>query len=93
MSYMKAILYDHVPDADVVAKDIEESVRENVFQPICEKLRKHDDADNYSLVLHQVLSAVHSELVKTLNIIKDHQEAIKVAIKDDELSRQGEDLC
>ena len=69
--------YDEVPEASVIVKDINKSIMDEVLAPLAEKIRENDELGiNSNRIMHSVYSAVHHEIIKTLNVIYDYQLAI-----------------
>lgn len=69
--------YDEVPEASDIVKDINRSIMDEVLAPIAEKIRENDELGvNSNRILHSVYSAVHYEIIKTLNVVYDYQLAI-----------------
>jgi len=69
--------YDEVPEASVIVKDINKSIMDEVLAPLAEKIRENDELGiNSNRIMHSVYSAVHHEIIKTLNVVYDYQLAI-----------------
>jgi hypothetical protein len=72
-----AKVYDEVPEASVIVKDINKSIMKEVLAPLAEKIRENDELGiNSNRIMHSVYSAVHHEIIKTLNVVYDYQLAI-----------------
>jgi len=72
-----AKVYDEIPEASDLVKDINKSILDECLAPIAEKIRENDEqGSNSNRILHQVYSAVHHEIIKTLNVVYDYQLAI-----------------
>jgi hypothetical protein len=72
-----AKVYDEIPEASDLVKDINRSIMDEVLAPIAEKIRENDELGvNSNRILHSVYSAVHHEIIKTLNVVYDYQLAI-----------------
>jgi|VirMetMinimDraft_7_1064189.scaffolds.fasta_scaffold06394_8 hypothetical protein len=72
-----AKVYDEIPEASDLVRDINRSIMDEVLAPIAEKIRENDEQGiNSNRILHSVYSAVHHEIIKTLNVVYDYQLAI-----------------
>lgn len=88
-----AKVYDEIPEASDLVKDINRSILDECLAPISEKIRENDEQGiNSNRILHSVYSAVHHEIIKVLNVVYDYQLAIVDAEnkeKEDELLRDS----
>ena len=81
--------YDVVPEADVMIKEIIESIRAEVLQPIAEAKRSNDAMQDASPTLRQVFGLAHEKVCKSLNILNAYQQNIKEA---QEIERKEDEL-
>lgn len=84
-------VYDSVPEATDLIDDVYKVVRDNVLGKIARKIEQNQDnnGDQYSHLLHQVYSAVHSEICAVLNLILAIDNAVE---KSYEKERQDDML-
>lgn len=81
--------YDVVPEADDLIKEIIESIRTEVLQPIAEAKRSNDAMQDASPTLRQVFGLAHEKVCKSLNILNAYQQNIKEA---QEIERKEDEL-
>lgn len=81
--------YDVVPEADVMIKEIIESIRTEVLQPIAEAKRSNDAMQDASPTLRQVFGLAHEKVCKSLNILNAYEQNIKEA---QEIERKQDEL-
>ena len=81
--------YDVVPEADVLIKEIIESIRTEVLQPIAEAKRSVDAMQDASLTLRQMFGLAHKKACKSLNILNAYEQNIKEA---QEIERKQDEL-
>lgn len=71
--------YDVVPEADDLIKEIIESIKTEVLQPIAEAKRSNDAMQDASPTLRQVFGLAHEKVAKSMNILHAYQRNIKEA--------------
>lgn len=81
--------YDVVPEADDLIKEVIESIRTEVLQPIAEAKRSNDAMQDASPTLRQVFGLAHEKVCKSLNILNAYQQNIKEA---QEIERKEDEL-
>lgn len=81
--------YDVVPEADDLIKEVIESIRTEVLQPIAEAKRSNDAMQNASPTLRQVFGLAHEKVCKSLNILNAYEQNIKEA---QEIERKQDEL-
>lgn len=81
--------YDVVPEADDLIKEIIESIKTEVLQPIAEAKRSNDAMQDASPTLRQVFGLAHEKVCKSLNILNAYQQNIKEA---QEIERKEDEL-
>ena len=81
--------YDVVPEADDLIKEVIESIRTEVLQPIAEAKRSNDAMQDASPTLRQVFGLAHEKVCKSLNILNAYEQNIKEA---QEIERKENEL-
>lgn len=81
--------YDVVPEADDLIKEVIESIRTEVLQPIAEAKRSNDAMQDASPTLRQVFGLAHEKVCKSLNILNAYEQNIKEA---QEIERKQDEL-
>ena len=81
--------YDVVPEADDLIKEVIESIRTEVLQPIAEAKRSNDAMQDASPTLRQVFGLAHKKVCKSLNILNAYEQNIKEA---QEIERKQDEL-
>jgi len=81
--------YDVVPEADDLIKEVIESIRTEVLQPIAEAKRSNDAMQDASPTLRQVFGLAHEKVCKSLNILNAYEQNIKEA---QEIERKEDEL-